>query len=282
MKQLFTRPSKFADWLVALVLVLVPFHAFLTVWGSALVGHYTLLRGWDDVVLLVLFGVSCYWLARDNGLRKWFMGSLLVRLVLAYALLNLLLGFVSLAKGDVVFRALAYGWLLDLRFLAWFLAVLLAAQRSSFLGRAWPKLLLVPAGLVVAFATLQYVALPHDFLAHFGYHANSTIAPIETINHNNHYIRVQSTLRGANPLGAYLVLVLSALGVFWACGECGLWAGSTVCALCQWVAQRVDWRCSEPRRTGLVATEDFARPPDFWRRGFGCGCCGGYRVPATA
>ncbi len=215
----FARTSNFADYLVAVVLVAVPLHGFLTVWGSALVSHYTLLRLWDDTALLLLAGIVGYWLARDQALRRWFSGSLLVRLVLIYVALTVLLGLVSLVKGDVVPKALGYGLVVNLRFLVWFLAVLLTAQRSVRLARWWPKLLLYPALIVAFFATFQYTVLPHNFLSHFGYNANTTIAPIETINHNPHYIRVQSTLRGANPLGAYLVVVLAALGVLLVRGQ---------------------------------------------------------------
>ena len=147
------------------------------------------------------------------------MHSLLVRLIFAYSLVTILLGFVSLAKGDVTPKALVYGVLINLRFLVWFLSVLLAARRSPFLRRAWPKLAIVPALVVVVFGVLQYTALPHNFLSHFGYNTATTIAPIETINHNSSYIRVESTLRGANPLGAYLVIICSALGVLYAQGR---------------------------------------------------------------
>lgn len=219
MKAVNTLRSKLPDYLIGLVLVAVPFHAFLTVWGSALVGHYTLLRVWDDAALLVLFCLAVRWLVHDTRLRSWFMESLLVRLIGAYACLTVLLGLVSLLKGDVSPKALMYGVLVNLRFLAWFLAVLLAAQRTSFLGRHWARLLLVPAAVVMVFGALQFTLLPHDFLAHFGYNKNTTIAPIETINHNARYIRVQSTTRGANPLGAYLVIVVSAVGVLYMRGR---------------------------------------------------------------
>ena len=208
----FNRSGKAANYLVALVLVLVPFHAFLTVWGSAILGHYTALRLWDDTLLLGLLGICCFWLLKDTPTRTWFVGSLLVRLILAYAGLALLLALVSYLKGEVTPKALAYGLLVNLRFLAWFLAVMLVTRRSPWLRRVWPRLLLIPAGAVIAFATLQYTVLPHNFLSHFGYDAATTIAPMETINHDPHYIRVQSTLRGANPLGAYLVIILSAIG----------------------------------------------------------------------
>jgi len=235
MKQHFMPTAKLANYLVALVLALVPFHAFLTIWGSTAAGHYLALRLWDDAVVLVLAGVVSTWLARDRVLRSWLAGSLLGRLILAYAGLTLLLGLVSLVKGDVEPRALAYGLLVNLRFLAWFLAVLLAARHSPWLGHNWPRLVLLPAIIVAVFAVLQYTVLPHDFLGHFGYRADTTIAPIETINHNTHYIRVQSTLRGANPLGAYLVLILSTLGVLAARGKRkisgGVFGAVTVMAL---------------------------------------------------
>jgi hypothetical protein len=159
MKLVPTLSTKLANWLVVIVLVLVPFHAFLTVWGSALFGHYDLLRLWDDILLVALVGIAAVWLARDVRVRKWFFASLLVRLILAYAGLTLLLGIVSLSKGDVGLKALLYGILVNLRFLAWFLAIILAARRSAWLMRMWPKLVIVPAIAVGAFAVLQYTEL---------------------------------------------------------------------------------------------------------------------------
>jgi hypothetical protein len=219
MKQLATHANRLTDYLIGAVLVLEPFYALLTVWGSSLVGHYTALRLWDDVLLLVLLSVAGWRLVRDADVRGWFFRSLLVRLILTYVALTVLLGYISMVKGEVTPRALAYGLLVNVRFLGWFLAVLLTTQRSPFLRRTWPKLVVLPAAIVVVFAVLQYAVLPHDFLGHFGYNASTTIAPIETINHNNNYIRVQSTLRGANPLGAYLVVICAALGVLFTRGR---------------------------------------------------------------
>jgi len=225
MKNRFTLDAKLADYLVAIVLALVPFQAFLTVWTASVFGHYTMFRLWEDGLLVLVLSIVSLWLVQDRKLRHWFFDSTLVRLMLVYGGLNILLGFVSLSKGEVVRKALAYGLLINLRFLAWFLAVLLVAQRSPFLKSASLGLLLVPAALVVIFASLQYTVLPHNFLAHFGY-GIATIAPIETINHNDHYIRVQSTLRGANPLGAYIIVILSVIStVFLRRRRYQLWIG---------------------------------------------------------
>jgi hypothetical protein len=75
----------------------------------------------------------------------------------------------------------------------------------------WRWLVTWPATIVIIFGLLQVFVLPYDFLRHFGYNS-STISPYETINHNLHYIRIASTLRGANPLGAYLLIPISVLG----------------------------------------------------------------------
>lgn len=212
MKKPFTTNTA-ANYLAATILVVVPFHAFLTVWASTLVGHYTALRLWDDTLLAIIVLLVTGWLLREKPLRQWLSGSLLVRLIAAYAGLTLLLGLIAYLKGDVTPKALAYGVLVNLRYLVWLVATALIARRSDWLRLHWRQLLLVPAAVVVVFALLQFTILPAAFLGHFGYNAATTIAPTETINHNARYIRVQSTLRGANPLGAYLVIVLSTLAV---------------------------------------------------------------------
>ena len=47
-------------------------------------------------------------------------------------------------------------------------------------------------------------------MKHFGYN-DQTIVPYETIDHKVDYIRIRSTLRGANLLGAYMIVVVGVL-----------------------------------------------------------------------
>jgi hypothetical protein len=206
------KPAEILSLIVGVILVLLPFHAFLTVWLSSLIGHYTLLRLWKEVLLVVLLAGSLYILVTDKKLLRIFRGSWLVRLIFIYSAVLLIWGFVALANHNVTGKAMWYGLLVNLRFLVFFLATWVIAAKSSWLSSRWQKLLFIPAIIVTVFAILQYMALPYDFLKHFGY-SSSTITPYETINHNIHRLRVASTLRGANPLGAYLLLPISALGV---------------------------------------------------------------------
>jgi hypothetical protein len=200
------------SWLSAAILLLVPFHAFLTVWLSSLAGHYTALRLWKEFLLAPIALGALYLLLADKALRGRLFSKWTVRLIALYALVLLVCGFGALLSHSVSAKAMWYGLLVDTRFLVFFLALMVLAAKDDWLSRRWQKTLLIPAILVAAFAILQYLILPYDFLKHFGY-GDSTIFPYETINHNLHHLRVASTLRGANPLGAYLILPISVAAV---------------------------------------------------------------------
>jgi hypothetical protein len=198
------------SWLILIILALLPFHAFLSVWFSSIIGHYTLLRLWKEVLLIFLSAGTVYILAKDKILRIAAMNSLLVRLTVIYIILTVVWGVAAYAFNKVTLKALGFGFIVNLRFLIFFLIVWTVASKSSLLKRLWLKFLIIPATLVIFFGILQRIVFPYDFLKHFGYGPN-TIYPYETINHNINYPRIMSTLRGANPLGVYLILILTAL-----------------------------------------------------------------------
>lgn len=241
------RLRRLAAGLILVVLTLVPFHAFLTVWASSFVGHYTALRLWEEVVLLPLVCMAGWLLLRDKAIRSRLLNDLLVRLMLLYAAFEVIAAGVALHAGSANLKAVGYAMVIDLRYFAFFLAVLLIAARAPRLKKLAPKAVLLPAAAVVLFGLLQRFVLPHDFLKHFGYN-DSTISPFETIDHKLAYPRIQSTLRGANLLGAYLILVWSVvlsylrrywlftgsaavLAVLFLSGSRGAWIGAVVAAL---------------------------------------------------
>lgn len=195
-----------------LIFFLVPFHAFLTVWGSSMLGHYTALRLWKEVLLALSVVGVLYLLATDKKIRSHTLSRRLVWLILGYIALNLIWGLLSLNQHDVTAKAVGYGLIVNLRFLIFFLITWAVALRLSRLRANWEKLVLWPAAGVVFFGLLQIFILPHDFLRHFGY-GLATIPPFETINNNPDYVRIASTLRGPNPLGAYLLIPMSLLVV---------------------------------------------------------------------
>lgn len=193
----------------AVIIVLLPFHAFLTVWGASLFGHYTAFRLWKEALLGLMTISTVILVILDRDLLAALRRDWLVRIIGAYALLTIVVGLLAYHAGSVNKIALLDGLLLNLRFLLFFVIVWLVTQRWDFLARAWRKLLLWPAAVVILIGLLQRFVLPYDVLKHFGYNAQ-TIYPYETIDHKKAYLRIQSTLRGANPLGAYLVLIVTA------------------------------------------------------------------------
>ncbi|HVX56410.1 MAG TPA: O-antigen ligase family protein [Candidatus Saccharimonadales bacterium] len=195
-----------------LILLLMPFHAFLTVWASSLIGHYTALRLWKEVLLVLSAAGALYLILTDHKIRTHTLSRRLVWLILAYMTLNIIWGLLALNQHDVTAKALGYGLIVNLRFLVFFLVTWAVALRMSRLRIHWQWMVYWPAMGVAAVGLLQIFVLPHDFLRHFGYGPN-TIPAVETINHNSHYIRIASTLRGANPLGAYLLIPISLLAV---------------------------------------------------------------------
>ena len=217
-------PAALANYLVAAILVLVPFHAFLTVWASTFVGHFVLLRLWDEALLVLLVFVVGTWFVRDRGLRRELAASLIGRLIGLYALFVVILGLLGFATHQVTAEALGYALIIHLRFLVWFLAVWLAVRRSAWLRQHWRRLALIPLGLVAVFGIMQFLFLPPDFLKHFGY-GPTTFVPYITINQDSTIVRVQSTLRGANPLGAYLALGFTLVTAVLMHAKRRLWCG---------------------------------------------------------
>ncbi len=195
---------------LAIILILLPFHAFLTIVLATVVGHYDLLRLWKELLLLVLSPLAIAYEYKSPRLRAELKSGWLFWCIAAYVVLHIVLGLVALSKGQVNSYAFGYALIINLRFLLMFVIAYIIASRTRWLRDHWVALLVWPAAIVVGFGILQAFVLPANFLQHFGY-GPTTISAYETVDQKQDYVRIQSTLRGANPLGAYLVLALSAV-----------------------------------------------------------------------
>lgn len=203
---------------ITLILLLIPFHALITVWPASNFGHYTAFRLWKEYLLALAVLGALYLVLFDRKTRRSTLYHNLTWLILAYLVVQGLWGAWAYQTGRVDLKALAYGLLVNTRFLIFFLIAWVIGARTKRLTAKWSSVLLWPAVIVIAFGLLQALVLPYDFLKHFGY-SSRTIYPYETINHNLHFVRIMSTLRGANPLGAYLLLPISALLTLLAVGK---------------------------------------------------------------
>lgn len=196
-----------------LVLLLLPFHALFTTWLGSNFHHLDAFRIWKELTTLSLAALAIAVLVRRRRFWSFVTGDGLVLLILSYALWQILMAVIAVDRHQVNGPAVIYGLLSNLRFVGFLVIAMVFARYHQWLRRHWPKLVLGPALVVIAFGLLQLV-LPQDFLRHFGY-GPATIPAFHLVDEKSAYIRLQSTLRGPNPLGAYLVLVLSLAAAAW-------------------------------------------------------------------
>ena len=195
--------------LLAILLVIaggIVVHAPLTVWFGTTWPHYAIfIKAWKEVLMglaLVLLIVA----AVQKRMAATLLRDRLMQLCLAYAALH----FIMIAVFHHDLKAAGAGLLIDLRYVLYFVLIygtlrLLPQYRTLFL-----KVFAGGAVVVIGFALLQIFVLPRDILTHLGY-SSATIQPYLTIDKNTAFVRINSTLRGPNPLGAYAVIVLSML-----------------------------------------------------------------------
>jgi O-Antigen ligase len=195
---------------MVMVLLLAPVVVPLAVWAGSSIGHYTAWRLGLDVLVLVAACLGLVLLVRDKPAWGRFWRQPLVWAIAAYGVLHLLLGLLALGSGRVTAVAFGDALILNLQFLLFFAVCVVMAHYMPNLRAKWPYLLLGPAAMVVAFGLMQIFVLPADFLKHIGY-GHATIPAYETVDQKLQFVRVQSTLRGPNPLGAYLVITAAAL-----------------------------------------------------------------------
>lgn len=201
------------SYIVGFILVLLPFHAPITTWLGSNFGHYDLFKIWKEILITLISPLVVWLLLKDKSSAKRFLKTPYVKLFVVYILLHLGLGLWALHNDQVNSNALIYALIINLRFFWFFIVCLVLASHSEFLKRNWQKIIIIPSISVIGFGLIQKFILPLNFLSHIGY-GPQTIPAYQTVDNNINLQRIQSTLRGANPLGAYLLLPLTAY-LYW-------------------------------------------------------------------
>ena len=205
----FTLIDRLFVGILLVVFTGIVVHAPFSVAFSSLFPQYQLLfKSWKEILMLVagLLMIIILYTRKKFEILK----SPLILLIAAYAGLHLLLVFLF----STGITALIAGLFIDLRYLLFFGLAYVAMCLYPSLRRPFVLLFFVGAFIVAAFALLQVFVLPHDILKYIGYN-ESTIAAYLTVDQNPQFIRINSTLRGPNPLGAYAVIVLALVFAYW-------------------------------------------------------------------
>lgn len=183
-------------------------HAPLSVGFGTLFPDYDLLiKSWKEILMGLAAVISLILLHRKKQFK--ILGEPLMIGVEAYAAVHVL----SLVLFKNSLDATLAGLMIDLRYVLFFVLVYVAVRLFPGFKKLFIKVGIAGALVVVAFALLQVFVLPIDVLKYIGYDID-TIAPYLTVDQNLDFVRINSTMRGPNPLGAYAVIILAPLAAW--------------------------------------------------------------------
>jgi hypothetical protein len=187
------------------IVVHAPFSVGLaSIWPE----HDLLIKSWKEILL----GIATLLLPILLTVRKrWsIFKEPLFLCIAAFAALNIALIPIFFTGVESTLA----GILVNLRYLLFFVLVYVGLALYAQYIKLFVKVFIAGTLVVLAFAVLQITVLPNDFLKYLGYN-ETTIMPYLTVDQNTDFIRINSTLRGPNPLGAYAMIVLVLLLAYW-------------------------------------------------------------------
>jgi hypothetical protein len=190
---------------IAILLIVfggIVLHAPISVGLGTIWPDYSLLiKSWKEILMLIAGLIALFLICKNKQMK--ILRDPVIIAIAAYAVLHLVLLF-YLNQG---LAASVAGLAIDLRYILFFGLVYIAMKLYPEYRKMFIRVGIAGALIVLIFALLQVLILPNDILKYIGYNVN-TISPYLTVDKNNAFIRINSTLRGPNPLGAYAGLVL--------------------------------------------------------------------------
>jgi len=183
-------------------------HAPLSVWLGSLFPDISLaFKVWKEVLLAVaLLGMILLVTIRHSW--HLFLKDWLLIAIAAYAGLHIVMALFIPNQP----LAVAAGIAIDLRYLLYFCLISMLLRQNPRWSSLFVKVAVIGGIIVVGFAVLQ-LFLPKDILTHIGY-GPETIAPYMTVDDDASFVRVNSTLRGPNPLGAFSVIAVALIAAY--------------------------------------------------------------------
>ncbi|MDP4038582.1 MAG: O-antigen ligase family protein [bacterium] len=183
-----------------ILLVVMPFHGLISVFGGHITGKMTLIQAWKEIIGLIIAGAYALLIIKKRSLIiKLDMVNIIAFLIIIFSLV------VSLTN-KVETKSLLFGLKTNIEPLVLFLTAQIVS--NHFNSKKLTYLLIVPAIAVSALGLVQAFIVPSSFLSNLGYSA-LTINPLQLVDPALKAIRIFSTLGGPNQLGAYLILPTS-------------------------------------------------------------------------
>lgn len=215
----YTRGVKQLDRLFVGILLIIfggiVLHAPLTIiFGAIIPDIATPIKAWKEI-LMVVAGVLMLVVLKQRKKITLLKDPLLIAAAVYVALNIMLVPFFWQGLEQSV-----AGLIINLRYIVFFGLVYIALKLYPDWQKNFVKVGIAGALVVVVFGVLQVTVLPADVLKYIGY-SRDTIVPYLTVDQNPDYVRINSTLRGPNPLGAYAGVVLAAVAAYVFMGKLG-------------------------------------------------------------
>lgn len=178
-------------------------HTPLTLWlGTQWPSADLVIKAWKEILMGIALVLLIAAVVKQGRLQG-FLADRLLQLSLVFAGLHFIMMTVFQNGLDVA----GAGLLIDLRFVLYFVLTYVFVTVFPAYRRRFVAAFGIGAAIVIGFAFLQVTVLPKDVLSVLGY-SKETISPYLTVDENPDYVRINSTMRGPNPLGAFVVIVV--------------------------------------------------------------------------
>ncbi len=194
--------QKFIIYGLAIILVFMPFHAFLAISLGSLGIDRTLVQSWKEILILIM---SFMWVIYQISKKKLAFKTDAINLLFLSIIFLSILVSAFIRPGS---EALLFGIKTNLVALALFFIAQIPISNRSFLKRNLLWLIIIPGVVVSLLAFFQAFLITPETLEKIGYTA-ATINPRQIIDGSINFLRSFSTLGGPNQLGAYLLIPLA-------------------------------------------------------------------------
>lgn len=190
------------------LLLILPIHTPLTTYLGSNLCCGDSLKAIKDILIFFLFSASLLLLFRDVNIRKQFFKRIYNKLIFIYGMLHVLLAAIQpLGAASVVGVTFNLRYLLVFCFVQVLFLGSVRYKKHEDTRSLIVKVVAYSFVLVAIFGALQIYVLPDNFLSLLGY-GDETVRPFLTIDGTEEYVRINSSLRGPNPLGAYMMMGL--------------------------------------------------------------------------
>lgn len=203
-KNKFSAVEKIFTSILILIFGGIILHAPFSVFFGTLLPEYALVfKSWKEILLIIATLLAFYLLHKNK--KFIILKSPIIILSIIYMIIHL----TAIRWGNDI-NSIFAGLAIDLRYILFFDVVFISINLYPELKKLYLKVSFIGAILVFTFAVLQVFVLPIDILKYIGY-GTDTIRPYLTVDQNYDFIRINSTMRGPNPLGAYAMMALTLL-----------------------------------------------------------------------